>query len=102
MTPPLLLIITRHYPPEVSGGARRPYLLACGLRDRGYRVAVASPFAPEGEPDWIHVPHPAAERGRIAAGASQTAPEPGWKTALRRMVRWPVKEGGFCQIDNIK
>lgn len=92
MTRPFLLIVTRHYPPEISGGARRPYLLAQGLRSRGYRVAVASPFAPVDEPDWIRTPHPAAERGRIQAERSDAGHEAAWKPWLRRMVRWPDNE----------
>lgn len=96
MSPPFLLIVTRHYPPEISGGARRPFLLARGLRERGWRVAIASPFAPEGEPDWIRTPHPAAERGRVAAEAGEPRQEPGWKSWTRRMVRWPDNEIGWA------
>ena len=96
MTPSLLLIVTRHYPPEVSGGARRPFLIAQGLRARGYRVAIASPFAPEGEPDWIRTPHPAAARGLAAAFGGDDAREPEWKSSLRRMARWPDNEIGWA------
>lgn len=96
MSLPFLLIVTRHYPPEISGGARRPFLLAKGLRERSWRVAVASPFAPEGEPDWIRTPHPAAERGRIAAEEGGHRKEPGWKSWARRMVRWPDNEIGWA------
>lgn len=96
MSRPFLLIVTRHYPPEISGGARRPFLLAQGLRARGWRVAVASPFAPEGEPDWIRTPHPAAERGRAAAEPGAVRTEPRWKTWARRMVRWPDNEIGWA------
>lgn len=97
MTKPFLLMVTRHYPPEVSGGARRPFLIAQGLRARGYRVAVASPFAPEGEPDWIRTPHPAAERGQAAASRNaDVRREPGWKTWTRRMIRWPDNEIGWA------
>lgn len=96
MTKPFLLIVTRHYPPEISGGARRPFLLAQGLRERGYRVAVASPFAPDGEPDWIRTPHPAAERSQAAARDGEARREPGWKSWARRMVRWPDNEIGWA------
>ncbi|MBI1393463.1 MAG: glycosyltransferase [Alphaproteobacteria bacterium] len=92
MSRPFLLIVTRHYPPEVSGGARRPFLIAHGLRDRGYRVVVASPFAPDDEPDWIRTPHPAALRGFNAASKKGEAQEAQWKSKLRRMVRWPDNE----------
>jgi hypothetical protein len=93
---PFLLIVSRHYPPEISGGARRPFLIASGLRSRGYRVAVASPNAPEGEPDWIRTPHPAAERGRAAASAGTDRSDPAWKTWARGMLRWPDNEIGWA------
>lgn len=85
-----LLIVTRHFPPAVSGGARRPFLLAEGLRDRGWRVHVASPAAPAGFPDWIETPHPAGRRGEESAGAN---PGPSvsaqTKTRLRHILYWP-------------
>jgi len=96
LSKPFLLIVTRHYPPEISGGARRPFLIARGLRGRGYRVAVAAPFAPDGEPDWIRTPHPAAERGRSLALEASGPSEPAWKPWLRRMVRWPDNEIGWA------
>jgi hypothetical protein len=40
-----LLILARHYPPEPSGGSRRPYMLARALRDHGVSVIVAAPSA---------------------------------------------------------
>lgn len=96
MSAPFLLIVTRHYPPEISGGARRPFLLAHGLRERGWRVAVASPFAPDGEPDWIRTPHPAAERGQASSAGGSNRAEPSWKSLARRMVRWPDNEIGWA------
>lgn len=56
----LVLIVARHYPPLVSGGARRPYLLAVELRRRGHRVCVLSPvreLSHFGHSDDICVPH---------------------------------------------
>ena len=96
MKQPFLLIVTRHYPPEISGGARRPFLIAKGLRTRGYRVAVASPFAPEGEPDWIRTPHPAAARAQAIRTQDGGFREPAWKSWARRMVRWPDNEIGWA------
>lgn len=96
MSAPFLLIVTRHYPPEISGGARRPFLLARGLRERGWRVAIASPFAPDGEPDWIRTPHPAAERGQASSAGGSNRAGPGWKSLARRMVRWPDNEIGWA------
>jgi glycosyltransferase involved in cell wall biosynthesis len=51
-----LLLLTRHYPPAISGGARRPFLLARALREIGVEVRVCAPSLPEGEPGWA-VPH---------------------------------------------
>jgi glycosyltransferase involved in cell wall biosynthesis len=93
---PSLLIVTRHYPPEISGGARRPFLIAQGLRARGYRVAVAAPFAPEGEPDWIRTPHPAAARAQAMRTQDGDFREAAWKPWVRRMVRWPDNEIGWA------
>lgn len=84
-----LLLLTRHYPPVVSGGARRPFLLARGLRARGWRVIVVSPEAPEDEPDWVEVSHYAARPAQESAGDGPAPAEPGWRTALRRLVYWP-------------
>lgn len=39
-----ILLITRHYPPEISGGARRPYLYVKALRALGHRVTLVTPF----------------------------------------------------------
>jgi len=39
-----ILLITRHYPPEVSGGARRPYLYTQALRTLGHKVTLVTPF----------------------------------------------------------
>ena len=53
-----ILLLVRHYPPEVSGGARRPYLLTKALRKRGVRVTVAAPFDQPDDEDHLCVPHP--------------------------------------------
>jgi len=58
---PSMLLLARHYPPAISGGARRPYLLTQGLRNLGARVFVVAPSLPDGEasPDMgLVVPHP--------------------------------------------
>lgn len=87
-----ILILTRHYPPIVSGGARRPFLLAQGLRERGWRVTVATPVEPADAGEWIETPHPAGLRGTLAQAAGAGGNEAGaerLKTALRRLVYWP-------------
>lgn len=89
---PAILLVARHYPPSVSGGARRPALLAAGLRERGWTVHVASPYAPAGEPDWIETPHPAGLRGDKASAAPAPA-QKRWtddaKAGLRQALYWP-------------
>lgn len=53
-----ILLIARHYPPAVSGGSKRPFLLAQALRKAGADVRVAAPSLPEREPGWaVHHPH---------------------------------------------
>lgn len=86
-----ILIVTRHYPPAISGGARRPSLLAAGLRERGWTVAVASPQAPEGETGWIETPHPAGARGEAAAAGEPAKPSltENLKSVARRWLYWP-------------
>tara|TARA_R110002072_G_scaffold88040_2_gene198290 strand:- start:370 stop:1479 length:1110 start_codon:yes stop_codon:yes gene_type:complete len=42
-----VLLITRHFPPAVTGGARRPYLWAKGLSANGADVFVVAPDIPE-------------------------------------------------------
>ncbi|NNU14791.1 glycosyltransferase [Parvularcula sp. ZS-1/3] len=66
-----ILIFTRHYPPLLSGGARRPFLLAQGLRAAGADVRIVAPALPEGEPG-LALGHPvlkptaASETGHAA------------------------------------
>lgn len=39
-----VLLIARHYPPEISGGARRPSLYLKALREMGHKVTLVTPF----------------------------------------------------------
>lgn len=55
-----ILIFARHLPPSVSGGARRPYLLAKGLEALGADVRMVAPVLPE-DFRGVAVPHPAPE-----------------------------------------
>lgn len=87
-----ILLLTRHFPPAVSGGARRPFLLARGLRARGWRVTVASPVRPTDEKDWIETPHPAGARGDSAnpvSAATRATWSEAVKAPLRRLMYWP-------------
>ncbi len=42
-----ILLISRHYPPEISGGARRPFLMVNALRALGHQVTLVTPFLQE-------------------------------------------------------
>lgn len=55
-----IIIVARHFPPLVSGGARRPYLLAQALQARGHRICVITPAQTDRFPA-ITVPHPCPE-----------------------------------------
>jgi len=61
-----ILLITRHYPPEVSGGARRPSAFVGEMRKRGHRVTVVTPFELN-DPDHVHVFNAAIDRGYQAS-----------------------------------
>lgn len=77
-----LLLFARHYPPAVSGGARRPFLLAGALRRRGVAVHVVAPSLPDGE-EGLVVPHP----NRDPSGA---APAPkSLRDVARDWLLWP-------------
>ncbi|WP_018998415.1 glycosyltransferase [Hirschia maritima] len=52
-------LIVRHFPPEISGGARRPYLLSKALTQLGHKVTIVSPFKLSEEESSIQIPHPA-------------------------------------------
>ncbi len=53
-----ILILARHFPPFVSGGARRPFLLAKGLIARNATVRIIAPALPP-DIEGLAVPHPA-------------------------------------------
>ncbi len=52
-----IAMLARHFPPAVSGGARRPYLLARALAEAGHEVRVIAPAACDGVAVTA-VPHP--------------------------------------------
>lgn len=109
MTAPNVLLLTRHYPPQVSGGARRPYLFARGLRAHGCHVAVFAPALPDGEDGYV-VPHPAnapaAEadaparpapiRDALRAHASLPDPDLRWSLRAARAARAWYRRYGFA------
>lgn len=87
-----VLLVARHFPPLVSGGARRPYLLALALEALGAEVRVVAPGLPPGvkgvTAPLLHAP-PAEQAG----APSTPAPPPTLSVRLRNLARswllWP-------------
>lgn len=75
-------LLARHYPPAVSGGARRPFLLAQALRAEGVAVNVVAPSLPDGEPG-IAVPHPHRDPSTSPEGSFT------WRDRARELLLWP-------------
>jgi len=87
-----ILFLTRHYPPEISGGARRPLLLVRGLRKLGHRVTVVTPFNQVDDDDAICIEHPVDLN--IGLEPSQGAPaiklrQKYLRDYLRQWLLWP-------------
>jgi len=85
-----ILLLTRHYPPAVSGGAKRPYLLAKALRSAGAEVRVCAPSLPEGEPGWA-VPHANRDPSQAAG-----KPRRGARDLAREILLWPDPDIRWC------
>ncbi len=87
-----ILLITRHYPPEISGGARRPFLYVNALRKLGHRVTLVTPF-PVDDEDAVCVPNPAIINGLARGDSDQAAPNKTPLTAIKNILRgwffWP-------------
>lgn len=77
-----IALVTRHYPPAVSGGARRPFLLARALREAGAEVFVVAPGLPEGEPGLV-APHPHRDPPTAAPRARSL------RDHAREILLWP-------------
>jgi len=97
-----ILLIARHYPPEISGGARRPYLLTKALRERGHKVTLVTPFKLD-DPDHICVPNKAinnslrAQLGANKVGAAEENSGTILKNAMRLWLLWPDPNIGWAQ-----
>lgn len=97
-----ILLITRHYPPEVSGGARRPSAFVGEMRKRGHRVTVVTPFEVD-DPDHIHVFNAAIDRGYRASlmPTDGEARPPNMmqsaKSWARRWAYWPDPNIGWAK-----
>lgn len=81
-----ILLIARHYPPAVSGGARRPYHLARALAECGANITVAAPD-PDPELDSIVTEHP--RRDPVVETEPGRHHKSGWRDRVRPWVYWP-------------
>jgi len=76
------LVIARHFPPSVSGGARRPLMWVRGLQANGARTFVVAPELPDGiEGTAVHHPH--------VDPSTRPPTAPGLKDHLRDWLLWP-------------
>jgi len=79
-----ILLIVRHFPPEVSGGARRPFALATMLRELGHSVDLAGPIGLD-DHQAITVKHPTfPSRPDVAQPAKSVQIDP----PLAKLARW--------------
>lgn len=85
-----LLLFARHYPPEISGGSRRPYLLAQELRNQGVDVRVCAPSLPPDEPGWA-VPHPNRDPSTSSARSAFSL-----RALARDLLLWPDPDIRWC------
>lgn len=88
-----ITLVALHYGEEGSGGARRSFLWAKGLRKAGHQVFVISPYVTGEHPDDIRVPY----RNRASAANANSVTKPTFieknvKGFLRIWLRWPDPE----------
>lgn len=79
------LLCARHYPPLISGGSRRPYLFAQGLRELGHSVDVVAPIL-MGDETGFSVPHINSQLPEIVEVETARG---GLKATLRQLAYWP-------------
>jgi glycosyltransferase involved in cell wall biosynthesis len=77
-----VLLITRHFPPAVTGGARRPYLWAKGMAAHGAEVFVVAPDIPA-DAHGVAVPHAFRDPSTALPGKSTL------RDHARDLLLWP-------------
>lgn len=88
-----IVLVCRHFPPAVSGGARRPFLLAKALEKAGCQIVVVAPQQAEGV-SCVVVPHPmpAPSEGRPGRASLK-----GWLRTVVLLpdadIRWALRAG---------
>jgi len=86
-------LIALHYGEEGSGGARRSYLWAKGLRQAGHEVHVVSPYVKGDHPHEIFVPFGARGSNMHSLPTSKAGLFETWiKLHFRIWLRWPDPE----------
>lgn len=93
-----ILLITRHYPPEKSGGARRPYLYTKAFRELGHKVTLVTPFELK-DKDSITVKNVAIDRGLEAL---QDLDSPNSNQTLLSKLKNMLRVWAYWPDDNIK
>ncbi len=83
-----IIVVARHFPPSISGGARRPYVLASCLRELGHQTFVIAPSLPEDETGYA-VTHPAELRDAVAIHDRPASKDSFWRPMLRNLLLWP-------------
>ncbi|MBL4618126.1 MAG: hypothetical protein JKY46_10545 [Robiginitomaculum sp.] len=86
-----VLLIARHFPPHISGGARRPYLLAKELMNLGCTVNVFAPGIPDDIEGFV-VPHP------MPVPNNQPAQKPSLRDFARTVLLWPDADIRWSKI----
>jgi glycosyltransferase involved in cell wall biosynthesis len=91
-----IVLLTRYYPPEISGGARRPSALVRAWRNLGATVTVVAPMGAD-ETEIITVSHPSFP-AEPALSASRKGARDSFGAIMRRAfllpdpeVRWALR-----------
>lgn len=93
-----VILLTRHFPPVPSGGARRPFLMAKALTAAGHEVYVCSPSTPKSF-NGICVPHPQQSPSADMTVAPNLAPVWRWgvRQWARELLRWPDPDANWAK-----
>ncbi len=86
-----VLLLARHYPPAISGGAKRPFLLAGALHDADVDIRVCAPSLPPGEAGWT-VPHPNRD-----PPTAVSPPRFNMRALAREWLLWPDPDIRWCR-----
>lgn len=91
-----VLLVSRHFPPVPSGGARRPYLMAQALKSAGADVFVVSLAEPTTLPGVV-VPHRQPEPPADVEVLGRPIWRWDWRRWARELMRWPDPDAAWCR-----